>query len=175
MILARIIAWLESKAPRGVLMILPCVVGFNLYRAAELPLSVGLAAIGCMVILACLYALRLAEDAAVSTAIILYLGALAATLVGDIQVGRVILGGLMLILALSVTAKAQGPWDWALAAGLWSEWLAWLLGNAARGTFGAEVAASAIGQAYGAWAWPAQLLLIALGYAFAARRATTAR
>jgi hypothetical protein len=162
------IAKAESYAPRGLLMVPICVFGFNVWRGQPYPMAHAVNAAGVMAIVLAMLAFRLASRETVSTALLLLLGVIAATLAtpaGEASnVARVLIGGLFLTAALSVTVRAEAWFDWALAAGLWSEVAAWVLGNANRGTFGSDVAVSAIGQAYGPWAQPVQWLAIMVTY-----------
>lgn len=164
-------AWLERFAPRGLIMVLPCVVGFNIWRGQPYPEAHTVNALGVMGIILALAAFRMAPREAVSTALLCLLGVVAATLATDAgqssNVARIFIGGLFLVAAVAAWSSRADLWDTALAIGLWSEAAAWLLGNSARGTFGADVAMSAIGQAYGAWAQPAQWGLIVAVYAYA--------
>ena len=160
---------LEQIAPRGVLMVVPCLIGFNLWRVTlglgmGVPFSAAINAAGVMAVILCLSALRMAPREVVSTALVVFVASLAAASSGDIVVFRVILGGLFLIAAWTAWEHAGAPFDKALAFGLWSEFVVWALGNANRGTFGPDVAMSAIGQAYGAWAQPAQWAAIVAAY-----------
>jgi hypothetical protein len=171
MMLQAVIAKAESYVPRGLLMVPVCVFGFNIWRGQPYPLAHAVNAAGVMAIILALAAVRLASRETISTALLLLLGVVAVTLAtpaGEASnVARVLIGGLFLTAALSVTVRAEGWFDWALAAGLWAEVAAWTLGNAARGTFGSDVAVSAIGQAYGAWAQPAQWAAIIAAYVLA--------
>ena len=171
----RLATWLERLTPyRGLLMVPVCVVLFNVWRGQPYPEAHAINAIGVMAIILALAALRLAPREAVSTGLLCLFGVLAAVLATDAgetsNVARVFIGGLFLVAAWTVTEHAENGWDWALAVGLWSEVIAWGLGNASRGTFGADVAVSAIGQAYGEWAQPAQWGVIAAAYTVAAWR-----
>lgn len=115
-------------------------------------------------------------DEAVSIMILVALAASAAAAAGDAKLARMFFGLNIVALIVVVTKVAGSDWFWWAYAGVGvTELLTWLLGNASRGTFGPDVAASAIGQAYGPWAWPVQLLVAASLYAFATYRATTAR
>lgn len=169
--LRALIAKAESYVPRGLLMVPVCVVGFNVWRGQPYPLAHAVNAAGVMAIILALAAVRLASRETISTALLLLLGVIAATLAtpaGEASnVARVFIGGLFLTAALSVTVRAEGWLDWALSAGLWAEVAAWALGNAARGTFGSDVAHSAIGQAFGPWAQPTQWAAIIAAYALA--------
>lgn len=169
--LRALIAKAESYAPRGLLMVLPVVVLMNVWRGQPYPFAHAVNAAGVMGIILLLAAVRLASRETISTALLLLLGVVAvvlATPAGEASnVARVLIGGLFLTAALSVTVRAEGWLDWALSAGLWAEVAAWALGNAARGTFGSDVAHSAIGQAFGAWAQPAQWAAIIAAYALA--------
>lgn len=159
-----LLAKAESYVPRGVLMVPVCVIFFNVWRGQPYPLAHAVNAAGVMAIILMLFALRLATREAVSTALLLLLGVLAAaaaTPYGEASnVARVLIGGLFLVAAVAATQASEGAMDKALAIGLWTEVVAWALGNANRGTFGGDVAHSAIGQAYGEWAQPAQLAVI---------------
>jgi len=163
--------YLETKAPRGLLMIPACVILFNVWRGQEYPFAHAVNAAGIMAIILALSAFRMAPREAISAALLCILGVCAAVLAtahGEASnVARIFLGGLFLIAAWTATAHSEHPFDWALSAGLWTEFAAWLLGNSARGTFGPDVAVSAIGQAYGAWAQPTQWGAIVALYLFA--------
>ena len=157
---------------RALWLIVPCVIGLNLWRVTlglgmGVPFSAAINAGGAMAIILCLHAVRMAPIEVVSTAVLVFLASLAAAAVDDIIAFRVLLGGLFLIAAWTATAHSEHPFDWALSLGLWTEFAAWLLGNSARGTFGPDVAVSAIGQAYGAWAQPTQWGAIVALYLFA--------
>ena len=155
---------LENYAPRGLLMVLVCVVAFNLWRTQPMPFAGAINLAGGMAVILALAAFRMAPREVVSLGCLALLAGLAAMAVGDFTVARIFLGGLFLIAAWTATAHSEHPFDWALSAGLWTEFAAWLLGNSARGTFGPDVAVSAVGQAYGAWAQPTQWLLIMAAY-----------
>lgn len=169
--LRQLIAKAESYAPRGVLMAPVCLILFNIWRGQPYPFAHAVNAAGVMAIILALLAVRLATREAVSTALLLLLGVLAvtaATPYGEASnVARVLIGGLFLVAAMSAWAHRSSIFDTALALGLWAEVAAWALGNASRGTFGGDVARSAIGQAYGDWAQPAQWGLIVAMYAYA--------
>ena len=160
--------YLETKAPRGLLMIPVCVILFNVWRGQEYPLAHAVNAAGIMAIILALSAFRMAPREAISVALLCLLGVCAAVLAtahGETSnEARIFLGGLFLVAAWTATAHSETPFDWALSLGLWSEVIAWALGNASRGTFGPDVAMSAIGQAYGAWAQPTQWLAILAAY-----------
>ena len=168
----RLATWLDTLVPyRGLLMVPVCVFLFNIWRGQPYPEAHAINAIGAMGIILALAALRMAPREVISTGLLCLFGVLAAVLATDAgetsNTARIFIGGLFLIAAWTVTEHAESGWDWALSAGLWSEVVAWGLGNASRGTFGADVAVSAIGQAYGAWAQPAQWLLIMVAYSVA--------
>lgn len=158
--------YLISLAPRGILMIPVCLVSFNLWR--WLPFEpVASYAWGCAFVALALAFFRLAPDEAVTIGMLLTLAATAAALGGAETTSRVFCGGILVLLALSSWDSAASPRDKALAFGIMTEFASWLLGNSARGTFGPDVAHSAIGQAYGPYAQPFQWLAIACGYAVA--------
>jgi hypothetical protein len=161
-------AYLETKAPRGIIMVPVCLVLFNVWRGQPYPDAHTVNAAGIMAIILALAAFRMAPREVVSTALLCLLCAFAAVVVTDAgqqsNIARVFIGGLFLIAAWTTTEHAETAFDKALAFGLWSEVIAWALGNAARGTFGPDVAMSAIGQAYGEWAQPAQWTLILAAY-----------
>lgn len=90
----------------------------------------------------------------------------------DANLCRALMGVPLLALAVLAWRVADHPYGYALAFGLTTEPVVWLAGNLLRGTWTEPVASSAIGQAFGAYAWGAQLLLIALGYVIAWRRIT---
>ena len=162
--------WLEEKAPRGILMVPVCLIALNFWRTQPMPFGAAVNIAGVMAIILALAAFRMAPREVVSVACLVLLAGLAAAAAGDFTTARIFLGGLFLIAAWTATAHSETPFDWALSLGLWTEFAAWLLGNSARGTFGPDVAVSAVGQAYGAWAQPAQWLFIATVYAVAAWR-----
>ena len=91
-----------------------------------------------------------------------------ALITGDIALTRVsFIVGLTAVAWESFRA-AKSPLWYAFTLGLISEIVVWFLGNTSRGEFG-ELARSAIGSAYGPWAHPTQLIIIALTYALASR------
>lgn len=165
-------AILADTERRALYMVPICIVGFNAWRGQPYPDAHAWNAAGVFVIIVALALWRMASREAVSTSLLLLLGAIAATLATapgeESNVARIFIGGLMLVAACAATDGSRNAWDWALSAGLWSEVVVWTLGNAGRGTFGPDVAVSAIGQAYGPWAHPTQLGLIAAGYVCAA-------
>ena len=158
---------LESYAPRGLLMAVVCVVALNLWRTQPMPFAGAINLAGAMAVILALAAFRMAPREVISIACLALLGGIAAMAVGNFTTARIFLGGLFLIAAWTATAHSEHPFDWALSAGLWTEFIAWFLGNSARGTFGPDVAVSAIGQAYGAWAQPTQWGAIVALYLFA--------
>jgi hypothetical protein len=170
----KLIQAIERLAPRAVWMIPICVVGFNLWRGQPYPMAHAVNAAGVMAIILALSAFRMAPREVISTALLCLLGACVATLAtasGEASnVARVFIGGLFLVAAWTASEHAESAWDKALAVGLWSEVAAWALGNAQRGTFGSDVAVSAIGQAYGPLAQPAQWAVIAAAFTWAAWR-----
>lgn len=157
-----------ASVPRGLWMVPACVVLFNLWRGASYPDAHAWNAWGAFGVIVMLFGFRLAKQGAVSIGLLMLIGAIAATMAtpdGETSnVARVFIGGLFITAAWAATEEAREPFDWALVAGLWSEAIAWALGNASRGTFGPDVALSAIGQAYGAWSQPAQWGAIAIAY-----------
>jgi hypothetical protein len=175
----KLIQAIERLAPRAVWMIPICVIGFNLWRGQPYPLAHAVNAAGVMAIILALSAFRMAPREVVSTALLCLLGACVATLAtasGEASnIARVFIGGLFLIAAWTASEHAETAWDKALAVGLWSEVAAWALGNASRGTFGSDVAVSAIGQAYGPLAQPAQWAVIAAAYLWAVHRWRTGK
>jgi hypothetical protein len=160
-----IVERLERIAPRGIWMIPICLVGFNIWRGQPFPIVGVYNGAGVVAVILCLAAFRMAPREVISLALLAFLGAVvAAGGANDPQMTRVFLGGLFLIAAWTAAEHAETPFDKALALGLWSEFIVWALGNASRGTFGPDVALSAIGQAYGPWAQPAQWSLILAAY-----------
>lgn len=99
-------------------------------------------------------------DEAISPMVLIAIAASAASLAGDAHLSRLIYG-LNIVALLCIVWSMADDWLWFgyFGAGC-TELLAFLLGNSARGTFGVEIATSAIGQAYGPWAQPAQLAAI---------------
>ena len=97
-------------------------------------------------------------DAAISPMVLIAIAASAASLAGDAKLSRLIFG-LNIVALLIIVWHVADDWLWLgyFGVGL-TELAMFLLGNANRGTFGPDVAFSAIGQAYGPWAQPAQLL-----------------
>ena len=148
-------------------MVPVCLIALNFWRTQPMPFGAAVNVAGVMAIILALAAFRMAPREAVSMASLALLAGLAAVAAGDFVTTRIFLGGLFLIAAWTATAHSEHPFDWALSAGLWAEFAAWLLGNSARGTFGPDVAVSAIGQAYGAWAQPTQWGAIVALYLFA--------
>ena len=167
---AAVVSSLERYAPRGVLMIPVCLLALNFWRTQPMPFGAAVNVAGVMLIILALAAVRMAPREVVSVACLALLAGLASVAAGDFTTARVFLGGLFLVAAWTATAHSESPFDWALSAGLWTEFIAWALGNASRGTFGSDVAVSAIGQAYGAWAQPAQWLAIFIAYVAATWR-----
>ena len=156
---------LEQIAPRGIWMIPACLIGFNVWRGQPFPIVGVYNGAGVVAVILCLAAFRMAPREVISLALLTLLGVVVvAGGANDPQMTRVFLGGLFLIAAWTAAEHAESSWDKALAFGLWSEVIVWALGNASRGTFGPDVAMSAIGQAYGAWAQPAQWAAIVAAY-----------
>ena len=166
---------LEAFAPRGLLMVPVCIVGFNIWRGQPLPFAHLVNAGGVLAIILMLAAFRMAPREVISTALLLMLGctvAVLATPYGEpSNVARVFIGGLFLAAAWTATEHSETSWDWALSVGLWAEVVAWALGNAGRGTFGPDLATSALGQAYGPEAQAAQWSVIAAAYFWAWHKA----
>jgi hypothetical protein len=112
-------------------------------------------------------------DETLSVMVLVALASTAAAAAGDPKLARLFFGlNIVGLLTVVVLLAGRDPLWWAYANAGATEFVSWLLGNASRGTFGPDVAASAIGQAYGPWAMPTQLLIIAAGYTIASRYAT---
>ncbi len=162
-----VIAALRSLAPRAVWMAIPCVIGFQAWRiwpdgsAWAIPTY----AAGGLLILLAMVALRYrVPDAAFTMVAGLTLLSAVCAMQGELALARVMCGGVLVVLFLTALAAIEEPMDRALAIGQGLTLLAWAAGNAARGTFGYEVAASALGQAYGAAAEPLLWLAILTSY-----------
>lgn len=103
-------------------------------------------------------------DAAISPMVLIAIAASAASLAGDAQLSRLIYG-LNIVALLCIVWRIADDWIWlGYFSGGVVELGMFLLGNANRGTFGPEVAYSAIGQAYGPWALPASLAVMIAVY-----------
>ncbi len=103
-------------------------------------------------------------DAAISPMVLIAMAASAASLGGDAQLSRLIYG-LNIVALLCIVWRIADDWLWlGYFSGGVIELSMFLLGNANRGTFGPEVAYSAIGQAYGPWAMPASFLAMIAVY-----------
>lgn len=97
-------------------------------------------------------------DAAISPMVLIAIAASAASLAGDAHLSRLIYG-LNIVALLVIVWHVADDWLWLGYFGVGCTELAmFLLGNANRGAFGPEIATSAIGQAYGPWALPGQIL-----------------
>lgn len=104
-------------------------------------------------------------DEAVSPMVLIAIAASAASLAGDAHLSRLIYG-LNIVALLCIVWSVADDWLWRAYFGAGCiELVAFLLGNASRGTFGPEIATSAIGQAYGPLAQPVQLAAIVAVYA----------
>ena len=156
--------------PRAILMILPCVVGLNLWRAlpAGSEWAIPTYAAGGLIVLAAMALVRYRVPIAAFTTVAALVGFSAVfVLQGDLALARIMGGGVLVVLFVSALTNADGPLDKAFAAAQGFTLLAWFAGNAARGTFGYEIAKSALGQAYGAYAEPALWLAILAAYSVA--------
>jgi hypothetical protein len=161
---------LADTERRGAWMAPIALAGYFSYRLFPMPDAAFVNIGGAMAVILALHAFRLAPLEAVGTGLLVMLAGIAAVLAGDLQPARVMLGGLFLIATISTLSAwrdSRQPLDGALALGVSSELIAWALGNASRGTFGPDVALSAVGQAYGAFAMPGQWLLIIAAYSCA--------
>lgn len=163
----RFIAFLERKAPRAVWMAVPCVVGFQSWRVwpDQDPRAIPTYAAGGLLILLAMRAFRYRlPDAAFTMVAGLALLSGVCVMQGELELARVMCGGVLVVLILCSAGAIEEPMDKALAFGQGVTLLAWFAGNANRGTFGYDVARSALGQAYGWWAEPALWLVILAGY-----------
>lgn len=163
---------LLALAPRAVWMAIPCILVFQvLWRLwpAGNPWSIPTYGGGGLLILGAMRLLRYrVPDAAFTLVLGLTLLSIFCVLQGDLTLARVMCGGVLVVLFMCAAgAIFDEPMDRALAWGQAVTILAWFAGNVARGTFGLEVARSALGQAYGPWAEPLLLALILAGYPFA--------
>jgi hypothetical protein len=153
-------------------MAIPCILVFQvLWRLwpAGNPWSIPTYGGGGLLILGAMRLLRYrVPDAAFTLVLGLTLLSIFCVLQGDLTLARVMCGGVLVVLFMCAAgAIFDEPMDRALAWGQAVTILAWFAGNVARGTFGLEVARSALGQAYGPWAEPLLLALILAGYPFA--------
>jgi hypothetical protein len=106
-------------------------------------------------------------DEAISLMVLVALASSAAAAAGDAKLARLAFGLNIVALLLIVAHVADHPFWWAYAWTGAIELGNFVLGNAQRGTFGEDVAYSAIGQAYGPWAMPLSLLGALAGYGVA--------
>lgn len=93
--------------------------------------------------------------------------ATAAALAGDVQMARLCFGPALVALAIIAWSVADNWPMRAFALGITTEPVMWFIANIAPKIYGPEVAASAFGQAFGAWGAPAQWGLIVAMYAYA--------
>lgn len=153
--------------PRSVWMAIPCVIGFQAWRVwpAGDPRAIPTYAAGGLLILLAMRLLRykLPDTAFTMVAGFTLLSAIC-VMQGELELARVMCGGVLVVLFLCALEGIEEPMDRALAIGQGLTLLAWLAGNLARGTFGDEVARSALGQAYGPFAEPLLWLGIIAGY-----------
>lgn len=159
----RAIDALEAKAPRAVWMAVPCIVGFQFWRVLpnQSPLAPPVYVAGGLLILLAMKAFRYrVPDAAFTIVAALALLSAFCMAQGEPELARVMGGGMIVTLLVSAAGAIEEPMDKPLAIGQGLTLLWWFAGNCARGTFGPEVARSAAGQAYGAFAEP--LLLVAI-------------
>ena len=169
--LAAFVERLRGLAPRAVWMAIPCVAGFQGWRfiwPPDDPRAIPTYAAGGLLILLAMRAFRYRlPDAAFTMVAGLTLLSAIFVMQGELAPARIMCGGVLVVLIMAAANAIEEPMDKALAAGQGLTLLAWFAGNAGRGTFGADVARSALGQAYGAWAEPGLWLAIMAIYAVA--------
>ena len=161
------IAALESVAPRAVWMVIPCVVGLSLWRAlpdGSLWAPPVYAAGGLIVLLAMAAFRYRVPDAAFTIVAGLSLLSVFCAIQGEPQLARVMGGGVLVVLVTVALVADAEPMDKALSIGQGLTLLAWFAGNVSRGTFGPDVARSALGQAYGSGAEAGLWLAILAAY-----------
>ena len=165
--LATLIERCEAIAPRAVWMAIPCVVGFQGWRLLpdQSPMAPPAYVAGGFLILLAMKAFRYrVPDAALTlVAALAFLSAFCMAQ-GEPEMARIMGGGMLVVLIIVAAGAADEPMDPALAIGQGLTLLWWFAGNSARGTFGPEVARSAAGQAYGAYAEPLLLLAILVNF-----------
>ena len=167
-LIRRSIDWLLARAPRAVWMAVPCLLGFQvLWRVAPEAWAIPTyAAAGPLILLAMAVLRYRVPDAAFTLVVALVLFSGFCVLQGELTLARIMCGGILVVLFLVALGAIEEQMDKALALGQGVTILMWFAGNANRGSFGPEIARSALGQAYGPWAEALGVAVILAGYAY---------